>query len=147
MTYNRLRWIWVWAFIILGALGILVLTKGMAEAAHCRQGQLYRPSMHRCVSERSNAGREVRAFQRYVRLEQREERRARRKLPPSIRHGRMADRKGEGWFANIFLPDDGSLDEAPPVGSKPKEVSPGFAPWPRDWDTWPPKFDKFDIPK
>ena len=129
----------VCCFLIWAFAGMLFAE---AQAAHCRKGQLYRVSMHRCVPAGSKLGREIRG-RRYAKLEARETRSPHKRR---FRRTRMLvepqDEKAE-WYADILLKDDGSLT-ATPRPDKPDEA--GQTPqmsgttanpfWPPNWADW-----------
>lgn len=103
-----------------------------AEAAHCRKGQIYRVSMHKCVAASSRLGREIKHGRRYaVRVERRKPR-----------------REKPGWYADILLPDDGSIKLGDEKGKTPEPKAletrtpptPAGTPpnpyWPPGWENW-----------
>src|SRR5580765_3893675 len=135
-----------WWFVLAFCVFWWLFGLSIAQAAHCRKGQLYRVSMHRCVQATSRLGREIRPHRRgrYARLEEREVRsrhvrpHARRKViaeTPSAERPEKPD-----WFVEILIPDDGSLrldDEAAKTPEpKPAESQTPNPRWPPNWADW-----------
>ena len=113
---------------------VLVISPELAQAAHCRHGQLYRVSMHRCVGASSTLGQEIRPHRhgRYAQLETRH--RFRRRGPEITIEDAPIPPEKPDTFVDILLPADGSLDAEAGVKT---EESPN-PPWPKKWDHWNP---------
>jgi hypothetical protein len=119
MTIIFLRRFWPFVF----AYALLLLKFAPAEAAHCRHGQIYRVSMHRCVGATSRLGREVRPYRRYAKLEEHETRRS--------RHAKPKD-----WYLDVQIPEKAPEDR-PPESAKVEEPVVEINPrWPEKWWSW-----------